>query len=87
MDESYVENTKHFKKYNAGYSGNFYQAVFGRKQRTWQRPLQLKVHIENAPVERAGAVGKLSSVYIRDPGQNIVAISNYIEFQAMLPGL
>ena len=62
MDESYVENTKHFKKYNAGYSGNFYQAVFGRKQRTWQRPLQLKVHIENASARSADFPAGLSAL-------------------------
>lgn len=38
----------------------------------------LKVHIEEGPVERTGAVGKLRSVYIRDPDQNLVEISNYI---------
>ncbi|HVW77464.1 MAG TPA: VOC family protein [Alloacidobacterium sp.] len=38
----------------------------------------LRVHIEEGPVERIGAVGKLSSVYIRDPDQNLIEISNYI---------
>ncbi len=38
----------------------------------------LRVHIEEGPVERAGAVGKLRSVYIRDPDHNLVEISNYI---------
>ena len=38
----------------------------------------LRVHIEEGPVERAGAVGKLSSVYIRDPDQNLIEISNYV---------
>jgi catechol 2,3-dioxygenase-like lactoylglutathione lyase family enzyme len=39
---------------------------------------QLRVHVEEGPVERAGAVGKLRSVYIRDPDHNLVEISNYL---------
>jgi catechol 2,3-dioxygenase-like lactoylglutathione lyase family enzyme len=38
----------------------------------------LRVHIEEGPVERTGAVGKLRSVYIRDPDQNLIEISNYV---------
>jgi len=38
----------------------------------------LRVHIEEGPVERVGAVGKLRSVYIRDPDHNLVEISNYV---------
>ena len=38
----------------------------------------LRVHIEEGPVERTGAVGKLRSVYIRDPDHNLVEISNYL---------
>ncbi len=39
---------------------------------------QLRVHIEEGPVDRTGAVGKLRSVYIRDPDHNLVEISNYV---------
>jgi len=39
---------------------------------------QLRVHIEEGPVERTGAVGKLRSLYIRDPDHNLVEISNYL---------
>ena len=39
---------------------------------------QMRVHIEEGPVERTGTVGKLRSVYIRDPDHNLVEISNYL---------
>ena len=36
------------------------------------------VPIELGPVERTGAVGKIRSVYLRDPDQNLIELSNYI---------
>src|ERR1700761_2701527 len=39
---------------------------------------ELRVHVEEGPVERTGAVGKLLSIYIRDPDQNLIEISNYV---------
>jgi catechol 2,3-dioxygenase-like lactoylglutathione lyase family enzyme len=36
------------------------------------------VTIELGPVERTGAMGKIESVYVRDPDHNLVEISNYL---------
>jgi catechol 2,3-dioxygenase-like lactoylglutathione lyase family enzyme len=36
------------------------------------------VDIEEGPVMRSGAAGKLESVYFRDPGGNLVEISNVV---------
>jgi catechol 2,3-dioxygenase-like lactoylglutathione lyase family enzyme len=38
----------------------------------------LRIHVEEGPVERVGAVGKLRSIYIRDPDHNLIEISNYL---------
>lgn len=35
------------------------------------------VLIEEGPVARTGAMGPIQSVYVRDPDQNLIEISNY----------
>jgi catechol 2,3-dioxygenase-like lactoylglutathione lyase family enzyme len=37
------------------------------------------VAIEEGPVERTGAMGKIRSVYVRDPDENLLEISEYVE--------
>ena len=36
------------------------------------------VTIEEGPVDRTGAIGRIRSVYLRDPDQNLLEISNYV---------
>lgn len=38
-----------------------------------------KVEILTGPVERAGASGKIISVYFRDPDSNLIELSNYAD--------
>ncbi|MEV6894614.1 VOC family protein [Kribbella sp. NPDC051137] len=37
-----------------------------------------RVEIEEGPVERTGATGPILSVYVRDPDQNLIELSNYL---------
>jgi len=35
------------------------------------------VPIEEGPVDRTGATGPIHSLYVRDPDQNLIELSNY----------
>lgn len=37
------------------------------------------VEIVEGPVFRTGAMGKIHSVYVRDPDENLIEVSNYVE--------
>jgi len=36
------------------------------------------IDVVEGPVDKTGAIGALKSVYIRDPDQNLIEISNYV---------
>lgn len=45
------------------------------------------VEIEEGPVRRAGALGPIESIYLRDPDANLIEVSNQIEEEAPLAPL
>lgn len=39
--------------------------------------MRAEVHVEEGPVARTGARGPITSLYIRDPDQNLIEIASY----------
>ncbi len=37
-----------------------------------------RIHVEEGPVDRTGAIGDLKSIYLRDPDRNLIEISNIV---------
>lgn len=45
----------------------------------WQKHFtDCDVKVEEGPVARTGATGKITSLYIRDPDGNLIEVSNYV---------
>jgi catechol 2,3-dioxygenase-like lactoylglutathione lyase family enzyme len=39
---------------------------------------KVEVEIEQGPIRRTGATGAISSIYFRDPDNNLIEVSNYV---------
>jgi catechol 2,3-dioxygenase-like lactoylglutathione lyase family enzyme len=47
-------------------------------ERIIQQLLAHKIEILEGPIQKTGALGKILSIYLRDPDKNLIEISNYL---------
>ncbi len=60
-------------------SGDFCLVTDVPLERVVEHLASCDVELVEGPVERTGAVGRIESVYFRDPDGNLVEVSNYSE--------
>jgi catechol 2,3-dioxygenase-like lactoylglutathione lyase family enzyme len=63
-------------KHTAPGSADFCLIVSEDIESLMSRLAGVDVKVEDGPVSRTGAVGPLMSIYVRDPDQNLVELSN-----------
>jgi catechol 2,3-dioxygenase-like lactoylglutathione lyase family enzyme len=78
LHQAGAELHPHAKSPTAG-SGDICLIYAGTIEEITAHLAQYQVKIELGPVRRSGAVGAIESVYIRDPDENLIELSIYVE--------